>query len=61
MATASLKTAQFWEMAPIQAIGPEDLVEAACSRLSTNFSLAQWSNFFGTEEYRELCPGLPVP
>jgi WD40 repeat protein len=61
MATASLKAVQFWDMASIPAIVPGDLIAAACSRLSANFSQAQWSNFFGNEEYRELCAGLPVP
>jgi WD40 repeat protein len=61
MATASLRAAQFWDMAPIPAINSDDLVSTACSRLSANFSPAQWSNLFGSEEYRELCPGLPVP
>jgi WD40 repeat protein len=61
MATTSLRVVQFWDMAPIQAIHSDDLVSTACSRLSANFSPAQWSNLFGSEEYRELCPGLPVP
>lgn len=61
MATASLRAVQFWEMAQIQTIGSNDLVKAACSRLSANFSQAQWSNLFGGEEYRMLCAGLPAP
>jgi WD40 repeat protein len=61
MATASLKAVQFWDMAPIQVIHSDDLVAAACLRLNANFSQAQWNNLFGSEEYRELCPGLPVP
>lgn len=61
MATASLRAAQFWDLAPIPAINSEDLVSTACSRLSANFSQAQWSNLFGNEEYIVLCPGLPVP
>lgn len=61
MATASLRSIQFWQVAPIQAVGPDDLVGAACSRMDANFSQAQWSNLFGGEEYRVLCPGLPVP
>ena len=60
MATASLKTIQFWQM-PIQAITSDDLVHAACSRLTENFSEAQWSNFFRGEEYVKLCEDLPVP
>jgi len=61
MAAASLKTAQFWDTTHIQTINSDSLVTAACSRLNANFSHAQWSNLFGDNEYRELCPGLPVP
>jgi len=61
MATASLKSAQFWDVTQIHSISSNDLVTAACSRLNANFSHAQWSNLFGDDEYGELCPGLPVP
>lgn len=61
MATASLKAVQFWEMAPIPSLGSDELVEAACLRLDSNFSQSQWNNLSGNEEYRVLCDGLPVP
>lgn len=52
MATASLRSIQFWQMAPIQSVGPGGLIGAVCSRMNANFSQAQWSNLFGGEEYR---------
>ena len=61
MATASLKTIQFWNVPDIIDIPSGGLVTAACSRLTANFSKAQWSNLFGGEDYRALCEGLPVP
>ncbi|MDL1912554.1 TIR domain-containing protein [Chloroflexi bacterium CFX6] len=61
MATASLRAVQFWDVPRIEDIDPHELVNAACARLTANFSQAQWSNFFGNEEYRTLCEGLPVP
>lgn len=45
----------------LEVIDSSELVAAACARLTTNFSQAQWSNFFGEEEYRVLCEELPVP
>lgn len=61
MATASLKAVQFWNVPRIEGVDPNELINAACARLTANFSQAQWSNFFGDEEYRTLCEGLPVP
>ena len=61
MATVSQRAIQFWETGGLANIGSAELVSAACSRLSANFSSAQWSNLFGNDEYRVLCEGLPVP
>ena len=61
MATASLKSIQFWGVTRIIDIQSDRLVPAACSRLITNFSQAQWSNLFGSEPYKVLCEKLPVP
>ena len=58
LATASLKAVQFWDMQKIQIITQADLESAACSRLTQNFDLAQWTAFFGDEEYRKLCENL---
>jgi len=48
LVTSSLKAIQFWDVLKgIETIEPENLVTAACSRLTVNFSYAQWSNLFG--------------
>ena len=61
MATASLKAVQFWDVPKIIDIPSNRLVTVACSRLTANFSQAQWSNLFGGEPYKVLCENLPVP
>lgn len=61
MATASSRAIQFWDVTRLDVIDTNELIPAACARLPSNFSQAQWSNFFGDEEYRVLCEGLPVP
>jgi len=61
LVTSSLKAIQFWDLKKIETIESDQLVEAACSRLTTNFSKAQWSNFFGDEKFKVLCEDLPVP
>ncbi|MDX1378065.1 MAG: hypothetical protein R3307_04380, partial [Anaerolineales bacterium] len=61
MATSSLKAVQFWDVTKIQSLDADDLVDAACQRVSANFSESQWNNLFGGEEYRVLCENLPVP
>ena len=61
MAAASSRAIQFWDVTQVEVIDSSELVTAACNRLTTNFSQAQWSNFFGDEEFRVLCEDLPVP
>jgi len=62
LVTSSLKAIQFWDIVKgIETIETKDLVTAACSRLTANFSYADWSNLFGNEPYRTLCENLPIP
>ena len=61
LATASSRTMQFWEVAGIQLIKADDLIETACSRLTENFSQERWSALFGSQPYELLCTDLPVP
>jgi WD40 repeat protein len=61
IASASLKAIQFWDLTKVQFLNADDLVDAACSRLTANFSESQWSNLFGGEKYWVLCENLPVP
>jgi len=59
--TSSLKTLQFWELAKIQEVRKERIVEIACQRLIENLSRDQWSALFDAEEFRPLCANLPTP
>jgi WD40 repeat protein len=61
LVTSALKAIQFWDLGKIETIESDQLIDAACSRLTINFSKAQWSNFFGDEEFKILCDKLPVP
>jgi WD40 repeat protein len=61
LATASLKTIQFWDVQKISGITTDGLVAVACSHLTQNFSSAEWTAFFGEESYRKQCENLAVP
>ena len=61
LATASMKVVQFWDVQKAPPLQGEDLIKAACSRLTKNFDAAQWASFFGEEPYQVLCENLPVP
>ena len=57
LATTSLRSLQLWDMSKTQKIYESTLVQDACSRLTANFTEAQWSNFFGDDPYQVLCEG----
>ncbi|GAB1471165.1 hypothetical protein MASR2M66_20430 [Chloroflexota bacterium] len=59
--SASLRTAQRFDLTAAREVLSDGLVSAACSRLTRNFSAAEWTLFFGEEEYRPMCEDLPVP
>lgn len=59
--TASLRTLQFFDLSSIQDITGQEIINSACSRLTQNFSAAEWAFFFEDEEYKSLCAALPVP
>jgi WD40 repeat protein len=61
LVTVSLKTIQFWDVQKILGVTADELLPAACSHLTKNFSSAEWTAFFGEETYRKLCGKLPVP
>jgi len=61
LATASDRLIQLWEPDALPIIREDELIKTACSRLVQNFSLVQWTTFFGDERPRHLCPELPVP
>jgi len=59
LATASSRFIQLWDISKIAEIKSDSLVEVACSRMIANFNAAQWTAFFGAEEFRRLCENLP--
>jgi WD40 repeat protein len=38
---------------------PEDLIDAACRRLTRNLSEEEWRQYVGAEPYRKTCENLP--
>jgi WD40 repeat protein len=39
----------------------KDLIERACAATPANLSGKQWRDTFGSEPYKETCPGLTIP
>jgi len=52
---------RFFDLSAVKDISGEEIVPTACSRLIQNFTVAEWEYFFGDEEYKTICPSLPVP
>ena len=59
--TVSRKVVRIWDVASIRLVPKDQLIPFACSHLISNLSRAMWTNFFGDEAYRPLCPKLPIP
>ena len=59
--TASLRVLQFFNLSSTKDIAGQEIINSACSRLTHNFSAAEWEFFFEDEEYMSMCEGLPVP
>ncbi|HSK66371.1 MAG TPA: TIR domain-containing protein, partial [Anaerolineales bacterium] len=47
LATASQRMIQFWDVSDLQPLEKDELIEAACARLTENFSDSQWAGLFG--------------
>ncbi len=58
---ASMRTLRLFDIPSMNEIPAGEILAAACSRVIQNFSAAEWESFFEDEEYRLLCPSLPVP
>jgi WD40 repeat protein len=58
---ASLRTLRLFDLTAIAEITSEDVISTACSRAIQNFTASEWQSFFGDEEYKSICPSLPVP
>jgi hypothetical protein len=49
------KTLRLWPVYP-------DPASAVCDKLTSNMSHKQWADWISPViEYKELCPGLPIP
>lgn len=58
--TVSRKVVRIWDVSTLPKVTREQLISSACSHLVKNLSMEDWSTNFGEEEYRLLCPNLPV-
>jgi len=59
--TSSLKVLQFWDMATIQEVKKERIVEIACQHLIEDLTEDQWSTLFETKAYQPICGKPPIP
>lgn len=59
LAVSSLKNVSVWNTQNIPQFTRDQLAAAACARLTQNFGLEKWREFFFDEEYRLICPNLP--
>lgn len=59
--SSSMRVLQFFDSSSRQEILSDNIISAACTRLTENFSNSEWTFFFEGEEYRILCESLPVP
>ncbi len=57
--TVSRKVIRIWNLSAIPLVPTDQLIPLACSHLVDNFSRDEWTNLFGNEEYRLICPDLP--
>jgi WD40 repeat protein len=60
LAIAAFKTINLWDIASLHFLYTDQLTETACARQIENFSAAKWNIIFGDEEYRLICPNLPI-
>jgi WD40 repeat protein len=60
LATVSRKVVELWDTAAIPKINNKDLIATSCGRLTSNLSETTWKLLFLEEEYRMICPDLPV-
>ncbi len=58
--TVSQKNVQVWDVSKMEFITTEKINDIACAKLQKNFSKSDWVFFFQDEEYRLICPNLPV-
>lgn len=59
LSTVSRKLVQIWDVAKITRIARNNLVNFACSRITSNLDKTKWEYLFFGEPYRLICPNLP--
>lgn len=57
--TVSNNVATVWNVENLVAFADDDLVPNLCKRLTRNFSITEWDQFFPDEAYRCTCGSLP--
>jgi WD40 repeat protein len=60
LATATRKTVLLWDVPSIPLVMRDKLEQTACSRLTSNLDKSKWKSLFFEEEYRPICPDLPI-
>jgi WD40 repeat protein len=60
LATVSRKVVQFWDIPALPLVPTSELINAACSHLTTNIGKSDWEIIFPGEDYRLICPDLQV-
>jgi WD40 repeat protein len=58
--TASIKVIQIWSVKDIPIISVQNFSKEVCSKVTSNMSTIYWRQVYNNENYREICPGLPV-
>lgn len=56
--TVSRKVVRIWDVSAIPVIFDEQLIESACSHLTSNLSQEEWTTYFGQTDYNFTCPDL---
>jgi len=57
--TVSRKVVRVWDLSTIPQIFDDQLINFACSHLTSNLSQDEWTNYFGTTPYNYTCDNLP--
>jgi WD40 repeat protein len=56
--TVSRKVVRIWDISIIPKIPRDELIPIACTHITENLSLEDWSVYFIDEEYQPICPNL---
>jgi WD40 repeat protein len=56
--TVSRKVVRIWDISAIPHVSDEQLIDYACSHITSNLSPEEWTNYFGNTEYKLTCRAL---